>query len=106
LALKVVRQLFVMERELFAQIGLSSAEAEPIGDATQQAHDRRHESGEPEDRVNRADHSLELCLLRHELLSAGGGQRVKASAAIVLRRAPLGADRAVEQSLQRWIREL
>src|SRR6185312_5897933 len=52
---------------------------------------------EPQDGVDRADHPLELRLLGDELLSAGGGERVVSRAAIVVRRAPLGAHVAVEE---------
>src|SRR6185437_7753908 len=76
---------------------LFAAEANPVSQAPSGAHERCHMLREPQDGVDRADHPLELRLLSGELLSAGGGERVVSRAAIVVRRAPLGAHVAVEE---------
>ena len=47
--------------------------------------------------MNRTDHPLELILLGHQMLLAGGGERVETRAAIVFGRTPLGAHVPVEQ---------
>ena len=54
--------------------------------------------------LDRADHAIELGAFGGELPAAGGGERVVAGAAVVLRRAPLGLHPAVEQQpLERGI---
>ena len=47
--------------------------------------------------LDHADHAVELGVFGRQLPAAGGGQRVVARAAVVLRRAPLGLHPAVEQ---------
>src|SRR5690348_18434886 len=61
-------------------------------------------SGEAQHGADRAGDLLVLLLLDCELLPAGRRERVETGAAVVLRRAPLAADVAVEQeSLQRGV---
>src|SRR5436190_15882030 len=47
--------------------------------------------------VDCADHTLEIFLFGNELFSTGGGQRIEACTAVVLRGAPLRAHVTLEQ---------
>ena len=57
----------------------------------------RPASRRPQHALDRADHAVELGMFGGELPAAGGGERVVARAAVVLRRAPLGLHAAIEQ---------